>query len=171
MVALPAGTPPQRSPGDNFLNFQEVPPPLNGEGIIAGTARIMKNYIIGVTAISLLSIWFFLPTSVNHPSSIWAAQELLLADKHKNAGITCDVCHEENPPIKRVPMGVCTRCHGDYDKVIELTQKSRPNPHDSHVGELECDACHYSHKPFENYCARCHDFELKVKGKGLGSNR
>lgn len=68
-------------------------------------------------------------------------------------------------------MGVCTGCHGDYSKLIELTEKSPINPHDSHLGELECDSCHHSHKPFENYCARCHDFKLKEEGKRTGPNK
>jgi hypothetical protein len=96
--------------------------------------RIMKKYIIAAATISALSIWVFLPGFFNHPSSTWAAQTLLLADKHKNAGMTCDGCHKENPPQKRVPMGVCTGCHGDTLKLAELTNKSDINPHDSHVG-------------------------------------
>ena len=122
----------------------------------------MKKYTIAVTAISLLFIR--VPSfGLLNLSSIYAAQKLLLADRHKGAGITCEGCHQEDPPQKRVPMGMCTGCHGDALKIAERTNKSDVNPHDSHVGVVECDSCHHSHKPFENFCSKCHDFELKEK--------
>ena len=123
----------------------------------------MNKYIIAAATISALSIWISLDAFFDHPSSIWGAQNLFLAERHKSAGITCEGCHKENPPQKRVPMGVCTGCHGDVLKIAERTNKSDINPHDSHVGVVECDSCHHSHKPFENFCSKCHDFELKEK--------
>jgi hypothetical protein len=30
------------------------------------------------------------------------------------------------------------------------------NPHDAHVGRLECRACHHMHKESQNKCSECH---------------
>ena len=92
----------------------------------------------------------------------WAAQAVLLGDKHKNFGIQCDGCHKESPPQNKVPTAVCQGCHGDYKTLAERTQKVEPNPHMSHEGELECETCHHSHKPSEDHCDSCHNFGFKV---------
>jgi len=46
--------------------------------------------------------------------------------------------------------------------MAEKTSRLDPNPHDSHLGELECGRCHHQHKASENACAACHAIELKV---------
>ncbi len=91
-----------------------------------------------------------------------AAHSALLEEKHKSAGLACDACHKESPPARKVPMEVCTSCHGDYARLAEATKKSEPNPHDSHEGPIACEKCHHNHKPSENYCAACHNFGFKV---------
>ena len=103
--------------------------------------------------------WAFL--AVSGPFS-GAAQAPLLEERHKDAGITCDACHQETPPGKEVPMEVCAGCHGDYAKLAEETGKVEPNPHDSHEGPVPCEKCHHNHRPSENYCASCHNFGFKV---------
>jgi hypothetical protein len=55
----------------------------------------------------------------------------------------CFDCHEPNE-------------HTSYDQVIQLTAGLELNPHDSHLGELECSTCHKMHGPSEDYCAQCH---------------
>lgn len=84
-----------------------------------------------------------------------------LAAKHKSMGIECASCHKGTPP-KPPEMTVCLGCHGPYDKLAARGEKLEPNPHMSHLGELECDNCHHGHKPSTDYCARCHTFGLKV---------
>jgi fumarate reductase flavoprotein subunit len=94
-----------------------------------------------------------------------AAEPPFLADKHKDAGLNCESCHQENPPSKLVPTSVCLGCHGgDYAKLIERTKKMAQNPHASHLGNANCEYCHHAHKPSENYCAKCHYFGSKDPG-------
>jgi len=91
-----------------------------------------------------------------------AAEPPLLADKHKDAGLNCESCHQENPPSKLVPTSVCLGCHGgDYAALAERTKKMAQNPHASHIGNANCEYCHHAHKPSENYCGKCHYFGSK----------
>jgi len=46
--------------------------------------------------------------------------------------------------------------HTSYEQVIQLTAELELNPHDSHLGELDCDLCHKMHGLSEDYCAQCH---------------
>lgn len=51
----------------------------------------------------------------------------------------------------------CLRCHehGSYQEISERTKDMQPNPHSSHLGELECRACHRMHQPSQLYCTHC----------------
>jgi fumarate reductase flavoprotein subunit len=86
---------------------------------------------------------------------------MLLADRHKVAGIDCSGCHKESS-TKAVPTETCLGCHGPYEKLAEQTDKLDVNPHSSHLGERDCSDCHHSHKRSEDYCMRCHQFHFKV---------
>jgi len=108
-----------------------------------------------VICISLFNSFYF-------PFCLLEAEPSLLSDKHKVAGISCEGCHKENPPKGQVPTAVCNGCHGDQEKIAEMSQKVVPNPHDSHLGDLKCELCHHGHKPSENYCSTCHEFNFKV---------
>jgi hypothetical protein len=93
----------------------------------------------------------------------WAAERRLLLEKHTSASISCDACHKENPPKVAAPTPICTACHGNYEKLAQLTQKVTPhNPHESHEGEMDCAECHHVHKPSVDYCGKCHQFDFKV---------
>jgi cytochrome c nitrite reductase small subunit len=48
------------------------------------------------------------------------------------------------------------------EKVAAKTEKLDPNPHDSHLGEMDCGKCHHSHKASENACAACHQMDMKA---------
>ncbi len=92
----------------------------------------------------------------------WSKPPSLLEEIHKNAGVTCDQCHRENPPSSPVPTPICFQCHGSYEKLAEQTENTKPhNPHASHEGNLDCETCHHVHKPSVNYCAKCHTFGFK----------
>jgi len=81
----------------------------------------------------------------------------LLADTHKTAGNSCKDCHVK--PIKEgVASDVCLTCHGDYK---ELTAADI-NPHDSHMVYASCVECHHVHKPSENQCLSCHEFDMQM---------
>jgi len=56
----------------------------------------------------------------------------------------CFDCHEANE-------------HTGYEEVIQRTAGLEINPHDSHLGEMDCSTCHKMHKPSEDYCAQCHE--------------
>jgi len=93
----------------------------------------------------------------------WGAERPLLIEKHKAAALACDACHKENPPRTAPPVATCTGCHGTYETIAEKTQNVTPhNPHQTHEGEIECWECHHVHKPSEDYCAKCHQFDFKV---------
>jgi uncharacterized CHY-type Zn-finger protein len=94
--------------------------------------------------------------------SFLEAAPSFLADKHNAAGIVCGGCHKENPPKEWVPTAVCIKCHGDQAKVAERTQKVIPNPHESHLGNVKCELCHHAHKPSQDHCSNCHEFDYKV---------
>lgn len=78
-----------------------------------------------------------------------------LADTHKANGVSCEDCHGKGPK-KALEMEKCLECHESYAKVAERTKGLKPNPHDSHLLELDCTSCHHSHKAFELYCNTCH---------------
>ena len=54
-------------------------------------------------------------------------------------------------------------CH-DYEQVIAATAdwdgEAGTNPHDSHLGKLECGDCHSSHGQSTLYCDTCHSLSL-----------
>jgi Cytochrome c3 len=35
----------------------------------------------------------------------------------------------------------------DYKRLAAKTERLNSNPHDSHLGEIDCEKCHHSHKP------------------------
>jgi hypothetical protein len=121
-----------------------------------------KNFIIGLCGATILAGFTLMHIFLSgYASPTWAANGVLLGDKHKNLGITCDGCHQENPPKENVPTSMCMNCHGDSAKLAQKTLSNK-NPHEAHVGELDCDKCHHSHKPSGSYCDKCHEFGFKV---------
>ena len=115
------------------------------------------------TLVLAMGFLWFLRVSVLSPSGpTLAAEDLSLADKHKNRGADCSGCHKESPPKQDVSMAVCLGCHGDYRKVAAQTNRLDPNPHDSHLGEIECGKCHHAHKASVNACNECHQFDMKA---------
>jgi hypothetical protein len=96
------------------------------------------------------------------PGPAWAATGTLLGEAHKSRGIDCSGCHRESPPKHNVPMATCLECHGDYGKVAVRTNKLDPNPHDSHLGEVDCGKCHHAHKTSVNACNACHRLDMNV---------
>lgn len=111
---------------------------------------------------TILVICIYLFNSFYLPFSFAGAGPPFLGDKHKVAGSGCGNCHKENPPKELVPTEVCANCHGDHAKLANRTQKVIPNPHESHLENVKCEFCHHAHKPSENYCSTCHEFNFKV---------
>ena len=119
----------------------------------------MKIAVTGLSSFFLLancaSILWYLPM-------VSGAEIIFLGDKHKKAGIVCQDCHKDGSLEGNVTTANCIKCHSGYSYLIEQTKKIIPNPHDSHIVNLECVACHHIHKPSEDYCAECHNFGFKV---------
>lgn len=80
-----------------------------------------------------------------------------LADRHVAQGAKCESCHAagQGSPVAK---DQCLACHGSYAKVAEKTDALDINPHDSHLGPIDCSKCHMGHKPPVVECNRCHDF-------------
>ena len=116
----------------------------------------------GTLVFAIATIWFWEASVLVPVGTIWAAESLSLADTHKNRGMDCSDCHKESPPKQNVLMAVCLGCHGDYTKMAAKTSKIDPNPHASHLGEIDCAKCHHAHKASVNVCNACHQFDMKV---------
>ena len=79
--------------------------------------------------------------------------------------IPCQQCHKTTP-MKAPAQSTCLACHGSYDKLAKATAKSKPNPHDSHMGRVDCSECHSMHKTSRFMCRDCHAFKnVKFKGE------
>ncbi len=86
-----------------------------------------------------------------------------LANKHLSSGTQCAVCHDgESDPLTAPESGeVCVTCH-DYDDLAQSTEhlvdreNRAANPHDSHIGEVDCTLCHSNHSESQYYCLTCH---------------
>ncbi len=62
--------------------------------------------------------------------------------------------------------GECMKCHGDYKKLAALTKQYSPNPHFSHMGEVNCIECHVPNSnKIEPMCNTCHKFKFEKKSK------
>jgi cytochrome c len=90
-----------------------------------------------------------------------------LAERHKDRGAACAVCHgDENPP-KPAAGEKCLACHTSLEAVAERTKDYDKNPHKNHLTEsmdVTCTHCHNGHKADEPLCGRCHSgikFEKK----------
>ena len=60
------------------------------------------------------------------------------------------------------------KCHGSYEKLAKLTAKpgEKFNPHDSHMGRIECTQCHSMHAKSHYICRDCHSIaDRKFKGE------
>jgi hypothetical protein len=98
------------------------------------------------------------------PSWAEAAKERPRAIYHLKPGInvSCFDCHQEERPTKKaVASESCMVCHGDYPAMRALTKDAKPNPHNSHMGEVPCTECHRGHQPSRVICLECHEGENK----------
>ena len=58
----------------------------------------------------------------------------------------------------------CMGCHGSYADLAKATTKLEPNPHFSHLGDVNCQECHKGDKAEpELMCNSCHNFTLREK--------
>lgn len=88
-----------------------------------------------------------------------------LRGSHKDNEVPCADCHGTDNPDKPAKTSACFSCHGDYASLAELTKDlPEANPHDSHLGPIDCTECHGIHKPSVIYCNQeCHNFDMNIK--------
>lgn len=99
-------------------------------------------------------------------SSAQGSGDYKLPAHHVKAGVHCFDCHQEEKPTKKaVASESCMTCHGDYPAMKVLTKDVKPNPHDSHKGEVACTECHRQHKPAVVMCLDCHEGKYKFRLK------
>jgi hypothetical protein len=92
------------------------------------------------------------------------AKKYTLPALHAKSGVHCFDCHQEEKPTKKaVTSESCVVCHGDYPAMKATTKDVKPNPHDSHVGEIPCTECHRQHQPPVVKCLECHAGKYKFK--------
>ena len=98
------------------------------------------------------------------PARAGEVKERPIAGYHSKPGIhvICFDCHQEEKPTKKaVASESCMVCHGDYPAMRALTKNVKPNPHNSHMGEVPCTECHRGHQPSRVICLECHEGEYK----------
>ena len=87
------------------------------------------------------------------------------AERHKDRGVTCSVCHNGDaaPKTSASPKS-CLACK-NHDSLNTISERTRDvkgykfNPHQNHItetNELECSTCHQSHKEDTVICYNCH---------------
>ena len=82
------------------------------------------------------------------------------AERHKDRGVACAVCHDgESAPKTAAAPKSCLMCHESLNAVAEKTREYKFNPHRNHITEsndLECTQCHQGHKDDTTVCFNCH---------------
>lgn len=81
--------------------------------------------------------------------------------KGSHAQIPCTTCHTQMTPTVAIPTTAqCQQCHGNFAQLAQKTAKLNPrfNPHDSHMGAVDCTTCHAMHKQSNLMCNDCHGF-------------
>lgn len=63
------------------------------------------------------------------------------------------------------PMSVGLVCHQSYEAVAKRTNSIKPNPHESHRGDVDCIVCHKIDQKPHFECNDCHEFNIVMKGE------
>lgn len=92
-------------------------------------------------------------------AAITQEKEVFTADRHKEMGFSCEVCHQEAEPTTPASGKSCLACHESMEAMAEKTKDFVPNPHDNHMTQssnIECTQCHQGHKADVSLCEQCH---------------
>ncbi len=114
---------------------------------------MFRRYLMGKNIVMLLFVLF----TFMFATQISAEGNREIMDAHSENGLACADCHLTDTPEKKPKSSTCFDCHIDYPSVAELTAELRPNPHNSHQGELRCTYCHSPHGNEKLYCNECHE--------------
>lgn len=71
--------------------------------------------------------------------------------------------HPTLNPSTMPAMTQCLACHGSYVAIAEKTKNLTPNPHRSHMADVQCDACHQWKGKGKLMCNECHQFPALEK--------
>ncbi len=122
----------------------------------------MKSKLLAVASIAMMGLLLWAGSPQLADAASFREEGI-----HNKEGVSCKACHLVDKPDKKPSSKECLDCHGSYDKVAKRTSKLHANPHDSHLGPIDCLKCHSVHdlpEAFEGPCVECHaDFEFKVK--------
>lgn len=101
----------------------------------------------------------------------WAGSNFL-DGLHGQAKVSCSACHGAALPgfDATVANATCLSCHGPMEQLAKKTEpadfKDR-NPHQSHLGEIDCTVCHKGHGESKVYCLGCHQkFVMNIPAGG-----
>lgn len=105
-------------------------------------------------------------------SAAWGAasgsKTAFLSGVHKKNQVSCADCHGKSLAVDDSETALnrnCVKCHGGFVELAANT-KEHINPHKSHLGEVNCTACHKGHLPSKAYCNYCHSFAMKIPAMG-----
>jgi fumarate reductase flavoprotein subunit len=106
-------------------------------------------------------------------ATVAGAGAMTVGGPHATMGFACVDCHKTDVPQSAPTNEACLSCHGSYEKLAEKTRprhianpqdkEAHANPHDSHMGPINCTDCHRTHKPSELVCGQCHSFDFVPK--------
>lgn len=116
----------------------------------------MRTRNLSILALTMLVLFFFVNASI--------AQQKEVKGTHGKLGVSCTACHGDKSPPLTPEIAACLACHKSYPEVAARTNALKPNPHDSHKGEVECSDCHSTHGTSRLMCNDCHSFtNFKIK--------
>lgn len=128
----------------------------------------MKQYVRMAVMTALLALCAPLAVMASGaPAKAGVDGTVLLADLHKGKQIGCAACHGSGKikvdDSERGVNGSCVSCHGSLS-ALAAKDKRDITPHGSHLGEINCTACHRGHEQSKAYCGWCHSFKLPIPG-------
>ena len=136
----------------------------NRFALLAGTALMAMTFGASVSAAG------FAPDVVKSYSQ--GEKASYLAGAHGKMGLNCETCHvgDKVSDSETEINAKCTTCHNPADLAKKTEKEGLPNPHKSHLGDVQCTACHSGHNQSVAYCSNCHDFpSLKDMKYGKGA--
>jgi hypothetical protein len=103
--------------------------------------------------------FFALAAVLGTGTAIAQEKKLFTADSHKERGLTCAACHNEEQPKTAASGDACLTCHNSIEAVAERIKDFEKDPHKNHItdgSDIACTACHQGHKDNISLCHQCH---------------